>query len=126
MKIAIPSDDQVTISRHFGRTKGFLISEVENGKVVKNVYKENTFTGHSQGLHHDKDHKHNNHSHQGIFNAIGDCDVVIAGGMGKRLYVDFEQKEIQVFVTKESNIDMALNLFINSNLDNDSGKCCNH
>ncbi len=131
MKIAIPSNDSTTISAHFGRTKGFVICEIDNNKVVKKEYIQNTFTGHSQGLHTDKNLKHNSHehqkhSHQGILDAIGDCEVVIAGGMGRRLYNDFEQNNIKVFVSQEANIDSALNLFLNNELDNNTDKCCEH
>ncbi|MEN8250088.1 MAG: NifB/NifX family molybdenum-iron cluster-binding protein [Bacteroidota bacterium] len=126
MKIAIPSDDSVSISRHFGRTKGFVICNLENNKVLNQEYKENTFTGHAQGLHHDPNHEHGNHSHNGIFNAIGDCEVVIAGGMGQRLYKDFEARSIKVYVTRESTVDSALKLFIESELDNNPDDCCNH
>ena len=135
MKIAIPSNDRETISAHFGRTTGFVILEVEDSKVLKSEYFTNNFTGHAQGLNHDHDHsaethQHNQastqHSHAGIFNAIGDCKIVIAGGMGRRLYTDFEQRKIQVFVTKEKNINKAVEMFINQNLDNNSEKCCDH
>ncbi len=126
MKIAIPSNDNLNISSHFGRTKGFVICEMDNDKIIKKEFKQNTFTGHAQGLHHDNKHGHGNHSHNGIFNAIGDCEIVIAGGMGRRLYDDFEKNNIKVFVTKEKNIDNALKLFMNNNLENNSDECCNH
>jgi predicted Fe-Mo cluster-binding NifX family protein len=126
MKIAIPSDDKINISGHFGRTKGFVICELENNKVIHKEYKENNFTGHSQGLHHDNNHEHVTQSHNGIFNAIGDCGVVIAGGMGQRLYSDFELKNIAVYITKEYNIDKAIQLYVTDKLDNNSDTCCQH
>ena len=126
MKIAIPSNDQQTISGHFGRTAGFVIIYIEDGKVINKEYKKNNFTEHAQGQHHQENHQHGgNHSHDGIFEALGDCKIVIAGGMGQRLYNDFAQKRIQIFVTKEKNIDKAIDLFIENNLDNNSDKCCN-
>ena len=123
MKIAIPSNDQITISRHFGRAAGFMILDIEKNKVVHKEYKSNTFTGHAKGQHHEKEH---NHSHHGIFNAIGGCQTVIAGGMGRRLYTDFEQKGMEVFVTSENDIEKALELFFSNALDNNSDNCCNH
>ncbi len=132
MKIAIPSNDNVTISKHFGRTKGFVIVEMENNEILSKTHITNDFTGHSQGLHHEHhDHNHHghdhaHHSHDNIFKAIGDCSIVIAGGMGRRLYSDFEQRNMQVFITKEENIDTALQAYINGNLDNNSDICCSH
>lgn len=123
MKIAIPSNDQITVSKHFGRTSGFMIFEIEDDRIVSREYKSNNFTGHAKGLHHEKEH---NHSHVGIFNALEGCETVIAGGMGRRLYVDFEQKGMRVFVTSESDIEKALELFIKNDLDNNTDKCCDH
>ncbi len=138
MKIAIPSNDKINIAGHFGRTKGFVICEIDNQEVIKKEYKENNFTGHAKGKHSEGEHEHHehhehhkhehdeHHSHKGIFDAIGDCRMVIAGGMGRRLYDEFQQKNINVFVTKEKNIDNALNLFFDGNLDNNPNKCCSH
>ncbi len=126
MKIAIPSNDQVTISNHFGRAAGFMIFETENDSILRKEYKQNTFTKHTHGHHHKDNPGAGHHSHTGIFNALGDCQIVIAGGMGQRLYNDFEKREIQVFVTTEKKIDKALELFINNKLDNNSDQCCSH
>ncbi len=127
MKIAIPTNDKLTISQHFGRAKGFMICETDNNKVISKEYKANTFTGHGKGHHHHSHNaQHHNHSHAGIFNALGDCKTVIAGGMGQRLYNEFVNKKINVFVSSEKNIDKALELFFNNMLDNDSESCCNH
>ena len=123
MKIAIPSNDQTTIARHFGRTAGFMIFDIDKDKVLSKEYKANTFTGHAKGQYHEKEH---NHSHHGIFNALADCKIVIAGGMGRRLYIDFEKKGMDVFVTSENDIEKALELFIKNDLDNNSDNCCNH
>ena len=46
--------------------------------------------------------------------------------MGRRLYDDFEKRQINVFVTKEQNIDKAVELFLNDKLDNNTEGCCNH
>lgn len=123
MKIAIPSNDGTTVSRHFGRTRGFMIYTISDGKILSKEYKTNDFTGHARGLHHEKEHQH---SHAGIFNALGDCEVVIAGGMGRRLYDDFKQKNIEVYVTRENNLENAIGLFLKQELDNQPEKCCNH
>jgi len=38
MKIAIASDDGKTISSHFGRTRGFVIFEIEGKEIKKKEY----------------------------------------------------------------------------------------
>lgn len=129
MKIAIPTNDNETIFGHFGRTQGFRIVEIEKNKVIDSQYLTNDFTGHAQGHHH-HDHQHNHahqaHSHAGIFNAIGDCEIVIANGMGRRLYDDFQRTNTKVFITRETNIERAVNAFLNDELDNNESQCCSH
>ncbi len=138
MKIAIPSNDQHNISQHFGRSKGFLIIEMQDNEVKSKSYQENNMTAHVHtGIqlpdaehHHTHNHHHghgeHHHSHEAIFKALGDCNIVIAGGMGRRLYQDFADRNIQVFVTKETDIDKAIKLYLNNNLDNNTDKCCEH
>jgi predicted Fe-Mo cluster-binding NifX family protein len=125
MKIAIPSDDQLHISAHFGRTRGFMIFDIV-GESIHKKYVSNTFTGHVQAGQHLHEDGHQTDTHSRIFSALDGVEVVIAGGMGRRLYADFEQKNIQVFVTRETNIENALKLFIQNELDNNEGKCCDH
>ncbi|MCL4333147.1 MAG: hypothetical protein M1290_06125 [Candidatus Thermoplasmatota archaeon] len=39
MIVGIPTDDGVTVSEHFGRSRSFLIAKIEDGKVVsRNLY----------------------------------------------------------------------------------------
>ena len=124
-KIAMPSDDQVTISGHFGRTKGFLIYDVDGNKVDNKVYVENNFTGHAQGHHHDHMHDHQ-HSHGGILQVLKDCKVIISRGMGRRLLIDFEANNKEVFVTDTSNADEAVNQYLKGILGHNADKSCQH
>ncbi|MCL4450721.1 MAG: hypothetical protein M1386_05360 [Candidatus Thermoplasmatota archaeon] len=41
MIIGIPTDDGVTVSEHFGRSKNFLIVGVENGKLLSRKIEDN-------------------------------------------------------------------------------------
>lgn len=127
MKIAIPSDDGQIVNTHFGRSLGFKIFEIENGKIVSESYKENNFTGHARGEHeHHHHHSHEGHSHQGIFEALSGVTTVIARGMGKRLHDEFVERNVKVFVTREANINEAINKFLNDNLDHSPDACCDH
>lgn len=126
MKIAIPTNNMSTISAHFGRSKGFMIYHVENDKITNIEYKLNTFTGHAKGKHKEDDKGNHNHSHEGIFKAIGSCKTVIAGGMGQRLYNDFFERKIQVYVTHEKDMGKAMDQFLNNTLENSPEKLCKH
>lgn len=133
MKIAIPSDDQVTLCPHFGRTRGFLIFSIKNGIVENQEYRANTFTQHVMGQqqpqhHHEHEHQgeRHQHSHGGILEALKDCEVVIAGGMGYRLQEDLARAEKQVFITRLSDAREAVERFLKDNLESDKDACCHH
>ena len=126
MRIAIPTNDMTTVSSHFGRTKGFMVYDIEENKVTNFQYIINTFTGHAKNKNKDHDHGEHNHSHESILNTLEKCNLVIAGGMGKRLYKDFEKNGIEVFVTQEKNIQKAIELLSKGELDNNTSKCCDH
>jgi predicted Fe-Mo cluster-binding NifX family protein len=114
MKIAVASNDGNTILSHFGRARGFVIVEVEDGKLKNKRYVPNTFTGHAMGLHHGGEH----HGHENIIAALSDCEVIISHGMGKRLYDDLTRAGKQVYVTDETQVDKAIELYLNGKLKN--------
>ena len=93
---------------------------------METEYRENTFTGHAQGHHneHHPDEGDHHQSHAAILQALGDCQIVIAKGMGRRMYNDFEQWKIQVFITKGNTLDEAIEAFLNNTLDSDIEKLC--
>lgn len=126
MKVAIPTNDMMTISAHFGRAKGFMIIEVKNNQIQKKEYMVNTFTGHSKNKENENNHGSHHHSHHGIFNALGDSQVVISKGMGQRLFNEFSEKNIKVYLTNENSIDNAVKLLIQGKLKANKELCCNH
>ncbi len=125
MKVFIPSDDEKNIAKHFGRALGFLIVELEEKNIKSKKYIKNDITNHNHS-HGEHSHSSHNHDHSNIFRALEDCNTVIAGGMGRRLYDEFQEKNINVFISTEYNIDNALELFMNNKLENNSDVCCTH
>jgi len=113
MNIAIASDDEKTISHHFGRARGFVIFEIENGEVKKRYYKENI--GKSQG-------ECQSCNHELMINNIKECEFVISFGMGRRIYDDLIQNNINPVVTDKDLVDEALKAFLNDELKNFSEK----
>lgn len=129
MKIAIPSDNGSQISRHFGRAKGFIVFTIEERVIQNEEFVDNRFTGHSQGLHVSHGHQggdEHHHSHQGILQALENCSIVIAGGMGKRLVTDMTSSNKQVFITKEVIARKAVELFLEDKLDHQDDLYCEH
>ncbi|MEG8946965.1 NifB/NifX family molybdenum-iron cluster-binding protein [Rosettibacter firmus] len=113
MKIAIASDDGNTISSHLGRTRGFIIFDVEDKEIRKQEYRTNNFTGHARGL---EGAGHEIDRHAPILNALKDCKTVISRGMGMRIYNDLKEFGIEVFITEEMEVNKALELYLNGKL----------
>jgi predicted Fe-Mo cluster-binding NifX family protein len=136
MKVAVPSDDRKTLAPHFGRTAGFLIFEVADSKIIHEQYRTNTFTNHVMGQQnqygphspHDHDHQqgHGHHGHERILDALFDCEVVIAGGMGHRLQEDLAGAGKQIFITRQADARAAVELFLSNKLQSDKDACCGH
>ena len=84
MKIAIATMDGVSVSQHFGQSKGFVVIEAEGIDVRSREFRTNNHTPHAQGLcNHDGPHQHGTHSHGNILELLQDCSVVLCGGMGR-------------------------------------------
>lgn len=122
MKIAIASDDRINICPHFGRTMGFEIAEIQDGKVTSRDYRKNDFTGHAKGEH---DHATED-KHATIVERLQDCCAVIANGMGMRIRVDLEAAGIQAFITDQTVVDKAIEAYVAGELDNHPDRGCVH
>jgi predicted Fe-Mo cluster-binding NifX family protein len=123
MKIAIVSDDEKTIASHFGKTRGFVIFEVEGKEIKGQEYRLNTFTGHARGL---EGAGHEFDRHGPILEALKDCRVVISQGMGRRIYDDLKNIGIEVYVTEEQDVKNALNKYVQGELVDQPELGCNH
>ncbi|MDD5088057.1 MAG: NifB/NifX family molybdenum-iron cluster-binding protein [bacterium] len=129
MRIAIPTDDNTHIAGHTGRAGAVAIFKIQNGAVTQLEIRENTFTGHHQhghehghGGHDDCDHGQHGHgggqSHGALIEALRDCQVMIARGMGPRLVNDLESCGIQVVFTAETELQRAAEKFAQGQLPN--------
>ena len=126
MKIAAISDDETTISQHFGRASLYVVVTVEDGK---NVSKEtraktghNTFAAHqSPDLTPGERHGYDAGSqvrHQSMAETISDCQVLLAGGMGWGAYEGMQSYNIKPIVTDVKSIDEAVQLYLDGKLTN--------
>lgn len=115
MKIAIASDDGKTLAMHFGRARGFVIVELEGKDIKSMTYIPNTITGHARGKH--IEHGHHG-SHADIIENLKDVEVVISGGMGRRLFEDLMNAGKKVYVTDVDDVIEAVELFVKGKLLN--------
>ena len=123
MKIAIASDDGINIASHFGRTRGFIIFNIEDASISMQHYRDNTFTGHARGL---AGQGHEIDRHAPIIDALKDCNVIIAKGMGRRIYDDLQHAGKEVIITDEDDAKYATELYIRDQLVNRHELACSH
>jgi predicted Fe-Mo cluster-binding NifX family protein len=78
VKIAIPTNDGINLSAHFGRCRQFLIFEARNGEV-KLIETRMNAGCHGHGS---SDGAAEHPGHSGFVEALRDCETVLCGGIG--------------------------------------------
>jgi predicted Fe-Mo cluster-binding NifX family protein len=120
MRIAFASDDEQTISQHFGRARGYVVLTLENGRVEKRESRDKLghadFGGPHQ--HHHGSDPEAKYQHGMMFAPITDCQVCVVGGMGAGAYENLESMGIRPIVTDIKSIDEAAQTFIEGRLKN--------
>lgn len=126
VKIAAVSDDELTISQHFGRAPFYVVLTVEEGKVVDKETREkaghHTFAAQppsnlAAGERHGYD-AGSQSRHQSMAGAVSDCQVLLAGGMGWGAYDAMKDYGIEPIVTDVADIDKAVELYLAGRLPN--------
>ncbi len=126
MKIATISEDGATISQHFGRAPLYVVITVEEGKIISKETRDkaghHTFAAHpSPDLAPGERHGYEAGSqvrHANMAEAISDCQVLLAGGMGWGAYESMKSYNIEPIVTDVKNIDEAVQLYLDGKLEN--------
>ena len=130
MRIAVVTDDQITISRHFGRAHYYLVFTVQDGQIVQQELRDKL--GHDQFQHdeHDHDHEHEHHhehgqgygqhsqdKHSRMMANIGDCQILLAGGMGMGARASLQAIGVKPILTNMPEIDAALQAYLAGQLE---------
>ncbi len=127
MKIAAVSEDGATISQHFGRAPFYVVVTVEDGKIIAREKRDKM--GHSQfsGEPHKESHGEDprghgfdpaaQNRHARMAAAIGDCEVLLAGGMGAGAYESMKQANIRPIVTDLASVDEAIQAYLAGSLE---------
>jgi predicted Fe-Mo cluster-binding NifX family protein len=127
MKIAVITDDERTISRHFGRAPYYLVVTIEEGKEVARERRDKA--NHGQFAHEPHVHEHDAHTghghgpaaqgrHAQMAATIGDCQTVICGGMGNGAYQSLQERGLQPIVTDINSVDEAIAIYLKGGLVN--------
>ena len=126
MKIAVISEDGVSISQHFGRAPLYVVVTAENGKIVAKETRDkaghHTFAAHQHpdvapGERHGYD-AGSQTRHASMADAISDCQVLISGGMGWGAYEAMRSYNIEPIVTDVKSIEEAVQLYLTGQLPN--------
>ena len=145
-KIAFPSEDGQTISRHLGRAPYFIVATLQDGQPPAFEQRPKP--------HHGSDHEHSDqqaHDHSApqaaplhpelqkaapnpetsisvsanpegvhaMFSVIADCQVLVAGGMGEPAYQRALAYGLDVYLTGEWKIEAALAAYQAGQLESD-------
>ena len=132
MKIAIVTTDGETVSQHFGRSPYYKIYTFEEGDPVAVEMRQRS-TGHfdprqrhEETHHHGHDHAAEGHGygaeardkHASMAAELADCDVLVAGGMGRGAYESFRQAGLEVILTGLREINDVINAYTEGTLEN--------
>ena len=116
MKIAIITDNEKTISQHFGRAIYYAILTIENGQIVQREIREKLSHKHVANESHEHtsefDQRHgfdpaSQSLHGKMSQAITDCEALICGGMGAGAYESMRERGIRPIITDIEDIDTA-------------------
>jgi len=124
MKIAVITSDGKTIDQHFGRAPYYLVVTIEEGKVIQTELREKMGHRHFASQHEEHEHGTPGHGmdtgshqkHASMAETISDCVALICGGMGMGAYESMRQLNIKPIVTDMSDLDEAVQAFIDGKL----------
>ena len=103
MKVAIPSDDQKIITKRTGQSKGFMVYEVENKKILNSEYRGNTEDEHDEEVE---------HSHAQIIELLKDVDVLLVAAIGKHLKKDVDNSSLTYQIVQEGYLNQIIENYI--------------
>jgi predicted Fe-Mo cluster-binding NifX family protein len=125
MKIAVPTNDGISISEHFGRSAAFVVFDVDDGKIQNRESRTNGMKHtHARGTcdHHAGENQP--HSHAGILASLKGCEIVICSGMGQRAATALQESGIQIVLAAPGSAEEAVAHFLAGTLRTAEGSFC--
>jgi predicted Fe-Mo cluster-binding NifX family protein len=113
-KIAFPTDDGETISRHFGQASHFKVLTLSDGRLGPSELRDKA--SHRHGEHAAAE---STHPGQQMVEVVLDCQAVISGGMGAPMLARLEAAGLKVYLTREESIAAAAQAFLAGTLQDD-------
>ena len=119
-KIAAVTEDGKRISSHFGMAPEYRVFTVEDGQIMA----EESLAKPHHSQHPDGSHGHA-HGHEDMFAPIGDCRVLICGGMGTPAYEKAQAAGLEVVLTG-GDTQAAVKSYLAGELTSDSRRVHQH
>ncbi len=120
LRVAVPTEDGVRISRRFGRASSFVIAEVRAGEVLGRQFRPNPVGSRvREGLPRRRSQR-GRERHAVVAELLSDCRAVLAYSLGERMRTALERQGIEVVITSEALLDRALALFALAALKDES------
>jgi predicted Fe-Mo cluster-binding NifX family protein len=127
MKIAVASDNGITLTGHVGKCEMFIVFDTKEKEILNVEKRLNSFTMHKTGNHQHEHHNHEHHGtnrHGGIIDGLRDCNYLFCCSGGPGLIDDLRTNGIQTIFTDEMEAEKAVKLFLDDKLENDPNKQC--
>ncbi len=100
MKCGVATMTGETVTRHYGRAKYVAVLTVDDGRIVSRELRakprSESPTGHEHG-----------HGRAAAA-AAADCDIIIAGGMGRRAAEHLHEAGVEVVLTDVRDVEEAV------------------
>jgi predicted Fe-Mo cluster-binding NifX family protein len=130
MKIAVVTDDEKTISAHFGRAQYYVVFTTEAGKVTgqetrpKANHSQFSETDHHHGEHGDSHGMDpgSQHRHGMMMETIADCQVLLARGMGQGAHYSLKERGIHPVLTDIQDMGEAVEAYLTGKLIENLGR----
>jgi predicted Fe-Mo cluster-binding NifX family protein len=116
MKIAVITDDEQTVSQHFGRAQYYTVLTIENGQIAGRQTFARVNHQHQNNDEPQHEGSHHNHDHASMIDPIADCQVILVRGMGMGAYNALIARGIQPVITDIPEIDQAVKAYLAGNI----------
>jgi len=128
-KIAVPTNDGIAISEHFGRSAGFIVFTIEQNSIQSQEMRANLPHGESQhgNCAESSGDAHRQH-HTGMAAILGDCQTVLCAGMGRRAADALQEAGIKAVVVPAAGpaTDLVSAYLSGKLIGQDAGFCSCH
>ena len=124
MKVGVVSDDDKTISAHFGMARYYIVYEIQNDAVVNTEIRPKASHRHNELMHPGVSDNPTSEAnfHETVLSNVKDCEAIITRGMGYGMYSSMTQAGIKPFVTDIPLADNAVQEYIKGTLVNHLGR----